>query len=67
MFTFILETKLFKNDDKNNEHDLDHQIKIILKTVSEEGKELLEKEPKVIKTDNKKDNFIECILAKDYE
>ena len=54
MFTFILEAKLIKNDDKNNEHDLDHQFKILLKTVSDEEKELLEKELKVIKNRQRK-------------
>ena len=56
-----------KEDDKKNAHDLDHQIKILMKTVSGDEKELLEKELEGIKTDNEKENFIECILAKDYE
>ena len=56
-----------KNDDRDNVHDLDYQIKILLKTVSEDERECLEKEIKGLKTDYEKENLIECILAKDYE
>ena len=41
-----------KNDDRDNVHDLDYQIKILLKTVSEDERECLEKEMKGLAKDS---------------